>query len=277
MKTVGQSIVKAENDTFENGIERHNEDALNISVDKLAVCDGAGGIGILADKWSETLAANIPDEPFENAQAVDKWIAGFWEDFYNSHIQLVQNDPWKIKKFEEEGSLATLLALWHLKGNKFVCQTYGDTVYFIYNTKENSLRIQENMRSINSFNLNPPLINWQTEHIQATDFYTYKIELKPSEQLILASDGIAMYIHAAYLSYSGKIGEEITETKMQKIADYFTDNPIKDFKQWLDKLKEALADEKAFKELASDWHKNKALPNDDYTLVFVELPGIIRN
>ncbi len=271
MNTIGKSIVKANNDIFDNGIARLNEDAIRISDKQVVICDGAGGIGILADQWAQILAKNVPEKPFKNVESIDKWIAGFWEKFYNTHIKTVQNDPWKLKKFEEEGSLATLSALWQLKKNEFIYQSYGDSALFIYNKEDGTLKIQDNLLSINSFTANPALINWQTEHLNPDNFYVQEIELHEHEEIIMATDGMSMYIYATYLAFSNNIGEKITETKMQEIVNYYKKNAISDFKQWISELKNTLNNEKVFTKLTTDWHKNKALPNDDYTLVFIRL------
>ena len=122
MKSIGQSITKADNDVFENRARRKNEDSFSVQKNVVAVSDGAGGIGIFADKWSNTLVQKIPAKPFENVKAIDNWIKSFWEEFYMTHKDLVVDDPWKIAKFESEGSLATLSALWHLGKNKFQYQ-----------------------------------------------------------------------------------------------------------------------------------------------------------
>ena len=270
MKAIGQSVVKANNDVFENGKSRKNEDALFISEQVTVISDGAGGVGILADEWAKTLVNNIPDKPFKNAKSIDKWISLFWEEFYNSHLEQLKEDPWKIRKFEQEGSLATLSVLWQVSKNKFEYRSYGDSAMFVFNKKTGELKIQNNLKPVNSFTASPPLINWQTEQFSEEYFYSQSIELNSDEEIILATDGIAMYIHAAWLVYKDAINEEIPESKMQKIVDYFKANPIMDFAKWMSQLKEASSSKKAFTKLTKDWYKNSYLPNDDYTIVFIE-------
>jgi hypothetical protein len=270
MKAIGQSIEKPDNDVYETGMVRPNEDALYISDERIVVCDGAGGTGIFADKWAGKLVESTPDKPFADVKEMDEWIEGIWENFYNEYLPLLKNDPWKIKKFEEEGTSSTFLALWNVEKNRFVCQTYGDTVWFLFNKETGDLNIQENMSPVNSFNVNPPLINWQTERLEEKDFYSRVIELKDNEQLIIATDGMAMYIYGAFLASTKKIDEDITETKMQKIVEFFNENPVTDFSLWLNELKDTLKDKNTFQALTKNWFENKALPNDDYTVVFVE-------
>ena len=99
MKVIGQSLVKANNDFFDNNIQRKNEDAWLYNDKLVAIADGAGGVGILADKWAEILVNKVPLQPFKKTENVDKWIALFWEDFYNKYSEKLKDDPWKIKKF----------------------------------------------------------------------------------------------------------------------------------------------------------------------------------
>jgi len=269
MKVIGQSIVKANNDIYENGNQRKNEDNWYYKDNCIAVSDGAGGVGILADQWSKLLVEKIPDRPFKAVTEIDKWIGEFWEEFYKNYLKKMQ-DPWQVKKFEEEGSLATLTALWKTGKKEYIYESYGDSALFIYNKNTGELKIQENITSINYFGTSPALINWKTEEHDAAFFYTQKIDLKKDEEILIATDGIAMYIFGAYRSFKNKIDEEITENKMLKITGYFKENPIEDFKMWMKELKGSLNSEEAFKRLTKEWYTNKFLPNDDYTLVWIE-------
>ncbi len=269
MKAIGQSIVKANNDVYDNGIHRPNEDAIKIEKSILAISDGAGGIGILADLWSQELVDYVPNKPFSKAEEIDDWLGAFWEDFYEVNKHKLQSDPWKIDKFDNEGSLATLSVLWELSRNTFVYQSYGDSALFIFNRKTKGLRIQDNLKSVNSFDTSPPLINWQNEKHDSKDFYQQEFKLKSNEIIILATDGIAMYLHGAYLASNKLIKEDVVNTKMQKIVDYYTTNPIVDFNKWLQELRKSLKKEERFRNLTNDWYKNKALDNDDYTMAFV--------
>lgn len=270
MQAFSQSTVKANNDIYEGDIHRKNEDAFLIKENCVAISDGAGGIGILADLWSKELVKRVPDNPFIDASELDKWIDGFWEDFYNRNLPKLEGDPWKLKKFELEGSQATLSVLWKVDNNKFAYQCYGDSSLFIYNSITGKLNIQKNITSINYFGSNPDLINWKIEKHPSKGFYEQRFDLKENEEIILATDGIAMYIYGAYMVYSNTISEEITESKMLKIVDYFKDNPISDFREFMAELKASLVTNETFKNLVYDWYKNRALDNDDCTLVWVE-------
>ena len=270
MKVVGRSIVKSNNDVFEKGIQRANEDYWDYKNKVVAISDGAGGVGIMADKWAQELVDNIPNVPFKSPKDIDTWVSGFWEAFYEKYSKVLADDPWEIKKFEDEGSLATLSAIWEVGENEFIYQSYGDSALFIYNNKTGVLKIQDNIESINYFGTHPYLINWKTEEHTPEGFYEQKISLKEDEELILATDGIAMYLFGAYMMYSKSKADEVTESKMLKILEYLSDNPIEDFKEFISEFKNSLVSEKIFKAFTDDLYNNKFLTNDDYTLVWIE-------
>lgn len=270
LRIAGQSVAKADNDLFANNMERINEDALFIGNNIFAIADGAGGTGIMANKWAEKLLSCIPDKPFESPRALNVWISGFWEDFYKEHLSSLQQDHWQLNKFEDEGSSATLSAIWQLSHNNFEYNSYGDSALFIYNKQNGTLRIQQDLISINSFTGSPPLLNWKSEEIEEKHFYREKFTLKPDEVAILATDGMAMFIYGAYLTCTNAIKEEIQERKMQSIVNYFRENTLSDFKSLLQSIHSALNSKESFSQLTRDWHKNKCLPNDDYTIVWIE-------
>ena len=114
------------------------------------------------------------------------------------------------------------------------------------------------------------MLNWRDEKVPLESFYRKELKLKANENIILATDGIAMYLFGAYMVHKGLVTDEIHESKMRKIVNYFTQNPIVDFKVWMKQFKDALSSTRLFKELTDDLHHNKALPNDDYSLVWVE-------
>ena len=269
MKIIGQSIVKANNDSFEKNIQRNNEDAWVINNNFVAIADGAGGIGILADKWAQTLVSNIPSLPFQKIENIDYWLSTFWEEFYDKYSLQLKDDPWKIRKFEYEGSLATLSVIWQITDRQFQYESYGDSVLFVFNKRSGNLHIQSNFKSINSFTTHPALLNWTEEQHKEEYFYKQNIRLQENDEIILATDGIAMYIYGAYLAFKRDIHEDIIESKMQKIVSYYQQNQIKDFKQWLNQLKESLDTKKSFEKWIKLKYKTAQLPNDDYTLVFI--------
>jgi hypothetical protein len=262
--------VKADNDIFQDNIIRNNEDAFKEYDKCVAMADGAGGIGILADQWAKMLVNKIPDHPFDGIKGIDKWLSGFWKEFYEKYRPDLINDAWKLKKFDSEGSLATLSVLWEIKPNEFIYQSYGDSVLFVFNQDKGTLEIQQNMDSLESFTLNPDLLNWKTEQHKEEAFYEQSIILNENESIIMATDGIAMYLFGAYLAYKGiKTDKEISNIKLKNIIHYYSKHRIDDFKKWIFSFKDSLKDCQSFHDLMYLLHKEAFLPNDDYTLIWV--------
>ena len=107
MKAKGVSIAK-----FEDGVL--NEDAVFYSPSLIAVSDGAGGGGVFAERWSHYLVYNLQSKPITSFEELDAWIENIWEQFYNECEAWAkkQQDGLFLKKFYDEGSFATLAALW---------------------------------------------------------------------------------------------------------------------------------------------------------------------
>lgn len=112
-----------------------NEDAVFCSPLCIAVSDGAGGCGLYADEWSRYLMEHLPkDAPLCSFAEFDEWVDGIWEAFYNEHEERAkEGDGILLNKFYNEGSCATVAAVW--KSNDKECRwiAYGDSVIFHYN------------------------------------------------------------------------------------------------------------------------------------------------
>ena len=131
-----------------------NEDAALATSDYIAVSDGAGGGGLFADKWSQYLIQNLPSEPVTDFKGLDKWIDGIWEPFYNDCESKAKKEGGLfLKKFYDEGSFATLVAVW--KSVQWI--SYGDSVAFCYDFKTGLL--QHSFGKLSEFNNPPYLIN----------------------------------------------------------------------------------------------------------------------
>ena len=90
-----------------------NEDAVIARDYAIAVSDGAGGGGVFADLWSHYLVEHLPEKPIKSYQAFDKWIDSIWEPFYNDCEKEAQKEGGMLlNKFYDEGSFATLVAVW---------------------------------------------------------------------------------------------------------------------------------------------------------------------
>lgn len=110
-----------------------NEDAVFCSPQCIAVSDGAGGCGLYADEWSRYLIEHLPkDAPLSSFTALDDWVDGIWEKFYNEHEERAkEGDGILLNKFYNEGSYATIAAVWATEQGQCQWMTYGDSVVFI--------------------------------------------------------------------------------------------------------------------------------------------------
>lgn len=116
-----------------------NEDATIAKDNVIAVSDGAGGGGIYADLWSKYMLDNLKDIPLKDFSDFNAWTAEIWETFYNEcEERAKQKGGMVLQKFYDEGSLATIAAIW-TEGDKCQWITYGDSVVFHYNSQTNIL------------------------------------------------------------------------------------------------------------------------------------------
>lgn len=175
---------------FEEGII--NEDAAIARKEVIAVSDGAGGGGVFADLWSMYLVEHLPDWPIEDYDAFDKWIDGIWEPFYNEYeIKAKAIGGMFLNKFYDEGSFATLVAVW--KDGQWV--SYGDSVAFCYNCKNGML--QHSFTRLTDLNNPPYLINCK-DPLAAEGFRCGKFEINEDCVVFAASDTLAHYILMMY-------------------------------------------------------------------------------
>ena len=107
-----------------------NEDAAIANDNVIAVSDGAGGGGVFAERWSKYLVEHLPNEPIAGYEVFDKWIDGIWEPFYlECETKAKSVGGMFLNKFYDEGSFATLAAVW--KEGSWI--SYGDSLAFCYN------------------------------------------------------------------------------------------------------------------------------------------------
>ena len=138
--------------------EKLSEDAVLARNGLIAVSDGAGGGGVFADHWAKYLVSNLPEVPICSFPDFDAWIAGIWESFYNEHeILAKQEGGMFLDKFYDEGSFATLVAVWKESENECRWMSYGDSVAFCYD--RNNGELQHSFTRLVDFNRPPYLIN----------------------------------------------------------------------------------------------------------------------
>ena len=183
-----------------------NEDAAIARKEVIAVSDGAGGGGVFAERWSQYLVDHLPDKPIKNYKAFDKWIDGIWEPFYNDcEIEAQKIGGLLLNKFYDEGSFATLVAVW--KNGMWI--SYGDSVAFCYNRKTKEL--QHSFARIVDFNNPPYLINCK-DPLNEKGFRKGQFKIDKNCIVFAASDTLAHYILMMYeVDNKEKFANELEE------------------------------------------------------------------
>ncbi len=169
-----------------------NEDAAKATKNWIAVSDGAGGGGVFADMWSKYLVEHLPDEPITDYQTFDSWIDGIWEPFYNDSEEAAkQEGGMLLNKFYDEGSFATLVAVW--KDGHWI--SYGDSVAFCYD--RNTGLLQHTFGRLVDFNNPPYLVNCK-DPSDEKGFKCGRFEINEDCIVFAASDALAHYILMMY-------------------------------------------------------------------------------
>lgn len=173
-----------------------NEDAVISKEGVIGVSDGAGGGGLFADKWSAYLLENLPNTPLLSADEADGWLETIWETFYNECEQTaLKSGGLLLDKFYDEGSFATLAAVWRVEDSKCVWVSYGDSVAFHYNRKTKIL--EHSFGRLAEFNNPPYLINCKDE-LNKQGFHSGEFLTDEHSEVFVASDALAHYIIMMY-------------------------------------------------------------------------------
>ena len=204
MKTSCVSIGK-----FESGCI--NEDAALARNNVIAVSDGAGGGGLFAERWSRYLLDLLPDTPICSADELDRWIEQIWEPFYNQcEADAKQMGGMSLEKFYDEGSFATLVAVW--RTSETICRwmSFGDSVAFCYDFDTHKLI--HTFDCLGDFDNPPYLINCKDE-INAKGFKSGEWNISDHSVVFAASDSIAHYILMMYEVSKDTYTEEFQEAE----------------------------------------------------------------
>ena len=189
---------------FEEGVI--NEDAAIARKEVIAVSDGAGGGGVFADCWSKYLVEHLPNEPIESYDALDKWIDGIWEAFYNEYEAKAKAiGGMFLNKFYDEGSFATLVAVW--RNGQWI--SYGDSVAFCYDRGNG--RLQHSFGRLVEINNPPYLINCK-DPLDENGLKTGQFDIRPDSIVFAASDALAHYILMMYeVAHKDEFENELQE------------------------------------------------------------------
>lgn len=176
--------------------EKTNEDAAIARNGLIAVSDGAGGGGVFADQWSKYLVNNLPDEPIQNYSEFDNWLDAIWEKFYNEHEELAKAQGGLfLNKFYDEGSFATLVAVWKVSETECRWISYGDSVAFCYDRAKGEL--QHSFTKLADFNNPPYLINCK-DPLDEKGFRCGTFKTSKTSVVFCASDALSHLILMLY-------------------------------------------------------------------------------
>ena len=176
--------------------EKINEDAAFARNGLIAVSDGAGGGGVFADQWSRYLVDNLPDEPIQNYSEFDNWLDAIWEKFYNEHEELAKAQGGLfLNKFYDEGSFATLVAVWKVSESECRWISYGDSVAFCYDREKGAL--QHSFTELADFNNPPYLINCK-DPLDEKGFRCGTFKTSKTTVVFCASDALSHLILMLY-------------------------------------------------------------------------------
>ena len=185
--------------------ESLNEDAILVKENVVAISDGAGGGGVFADEWSRYLVGKLPENPFSGFDEFDSWVNGISDEFYDTHEEIAKKHGGLfLEKFYDEGSFATLVAIWRVSANEYIWVSYGDSVAFAYNPMTNTL--EHSFTHLVDFNQAPRLISLISP-LDPDGFRTGHFIIEPGTYVFAASDALAHYIIARYDSVKGILDE----------------------------------------------------------------------
>lgn len=189
MKTSCVSIGKSEQGCI-------NEDTAVARDNMIAVSDGAGGGGLFAERWSRYLLDHLPDNPIQSAEELDGWLEKIWEPFYNQcEADAKLMGGMSLEKFYDEGSFATLVAVWKTDETTYRWMSFGDSVAFCYDFSTHTLR--HTFGALGDFDNPPYLINCKDE-INKKGFKSGEWQEPENTFVFAASDALAHYILMMY-------------------------------------------------------------------------------
>ena len=185
-----------------------NEDAAIALPGLAAVSDGAGGAGLYAEQWSRYLVDNLPLSPIVFFEELDRWLGSIWESFYSTcEVMARAAGGMVLSKFYDEGSYATLAAVWRLSAEECRWMAYGDSVVFHYNWERHSL--EHSFTSLADFDKPPHLINDKDELLRE-GFSSGLFHTDKYSAVFVTSDALAHYIMMMYeLSYRERFADEL--------------------------------------------------------------------
>ena len=202
--------------------EKINEDAVFAKNGLIAVSDGAGGGGVFADQWSKYLVDNLPNEPILHFPEFDSWLDQIWEKFYNEHEELAKAQGGLfLNKFYDEGSFATLVAVWKISETECRWISYGDSVAFCYDRAKGEL--QHSFSKLADFNNPPYLINCK-DSLDEKGFRCGTFKTSKTSVVFCASDALSHLILMLYETGLQTLGSHRYDKEIEEAINAQTRN-----------------------------------------------------
>lgn len=251
-----------------------NEDASIAKEHIIAVSDGAGGGGLYADLWSAYLLEHLPETPIASFSQLDAWIDGIWESFYKDCEEKAKREGGMVlDKFYNEGSFATLAAVWKCDGG---CSwmTYGDSVAFHYNKCTRLL--EHSFTSLSDFNNPPYLINCK-DPLKEDGFRCGKFDTDGDSIVFCATDALAHFVLMTYeIANSRLYSEELAEaksagTKNSVCVDSATVKPIDFGNRVINKLCRCSPYNHKFENYIKSMLEKRVIVLDDYSYAMMDI------
>jgi hypothetical protein len=248
-----------------------SEDAVLARDNVIAVSDGAGGGGLFAERWSQYLLDKLPDTPIDTSDELDEWIGSIWEPFYNQCEEAAkQLGGMSLEKFYDEGSFATLVAVWRTAAETCQWISYGDSVAFHYNYA--TKKLEHSFGKLGDFDEPPYLINCKDE-LDKKGFRSGTFHTDKDSIVFTASDALSHYIMMMYevtrhKDYADEIAEAISHhSKNENYIKAALGKKKIDFeKDVVDKLKNCVGNNVNFRRHLQYLIKQGVLAHDDYSI-----------
>jgi hypothetical protein len=279
-----QTAPKPNNDVYEGGLVRPNEDAIRTRAisdygQLAALADGAGGEGLFAAEWAKALLQRLPQQPFTSLETLNQWIGQWWKIGFYDEMEAKAKQAtgahasFALKKFYDEGSLATLLAAWLPQNTQkpIVWRAYGDSMLFHYQPQLGKLSLllpwQQTPDGLEGW---PRLLNWATDTVHEDQWGTGELHLQASEYLLMASDGIGMAIWAKYLATNSILDAHQEGGKLHALMQK-AEASIP-FNDWMQSLLLATSDLESFQQWGEQAYLDGQMPRDDFSLIAIRNP-----
>jgi hypothetical protein len=250
---------------------RENEDAKCVREKAWAVSDGAGGTGAYSGAWASYLIKHLPEKAFHDEKEINAWIGEIWEDFYSKYAKEAESAHYSLQnKFQEQGSAATLVALWHQE-NDYAWASYGDSCLLYWSANQLHFFPQSAPKD---FAESPFLLNWNDENLQKEGFKKGLLVPKEGDSILLCSDALGLYLSCAWANSQGEESQlealRAEGGRLAEVASAFLGARSQKFSVALEELWEAVRTESTFQSFCKEKYNEKLLLQDDYSLIFIQ-------